>query len=321
MTKLLNIVIVLLAVVLVGVILYPQVQASRPKVIRFACDSTVACLPFIIGIEESLFVNNRIIPELQFYSDPDEALADLFAGKVDVGIYPWASVLKRAVEDGDTLRVFLSEEFRITLPVDAIVTTRKSRISSIAGLQKRKLGYPPQLRGYIKPFLLQSALPPELVATVELPLQELLPGLAAGTIDAAWLLEPFLCSLDTTQLLVLQTGALPKYVSAPFPGAAVGFSTEFMNSDKVLLSRLKISTDAAAAYAEGSADKARVLLSRYLPVAEEAALTCRLPEFQRLVEINKPAVRTLASRLAVSGVLAGDIETDRMFVEPAKMTR
>jgi ABC-type nitrate/sulfonate/bicarbonate transport system substrate-binding protein len=321
MTKLLNIFIVLLSVALVAVILYPQIQDSRPRVLRLACDSTVASLPFIVGIEESLFIHNRIVPELHFYSDPDAALADLFAGNVDVGIFPWSEVMRHAADKGETLRVFMSLEYRVTLPVDAIVVTQQSKIKDIAGLSKRKLGYPPQLRGCIRPFLLQSSLPTELVTTVELPLGELTAQLAAGAIDAAWLIEPLICGLDTTAFRVLQAGALPKYVSAPFPGAAVGFTTEFMNSNKVLLNRLKISADATAAFSEGNADRARQHLGRYLACGTGDCAACRLPELQRLVEINKPAIRTFASRLAVSGVLASDVDTDKMFVEPARMTR
>ncbi|HDQ99881.1 MAG TPA: hypothetical protein ENN51_06325, partial [candidate division WOR-3 bacterium] len=250
MTKLLNLVIILLAAALIAVILLPQIEENRPRVVRFACDSTVAGLPLIVGVEQGMFADNRVIPELHFYSDPDQALADLFAGEYDVGIFPWTTAIRHVAEGGETLRVFMSGEFRATLPVDAIIVPAASKIKDIPGLQRRKLGYPPQLRHCIKPFLLQTGLPVELVTTTELSLSELLPQLAAGEIDAAWLLEPLICELDTVAFRVLESGALPRHVSAPFPGAAVGFSTEYMNDNKVLLSRLKLATDAASAFAD-----------------------------------------------------------------------
>ncbi|MFO7637951.1 MAG: ABC transporter substrate-binding protein [bacterium] len=321
MTKLLNIAIVLLTAGLVAVILVPQLQEGRPRVVRFACDSTIASLPFFVAEDRGLFADNRIIPEIEFYSDPDLALAELLAGKADVGVFPWITAIQHVSEHEETLRVFMSQDFRATIPVDAIVVTKASRIGTIKDLQRQKLGYPPQLRGAIQPFLLQADLPAELVTTIELPLSQLTASLASGDIGAAWLIEPLVAMLDTSQFRVLEIGALPKFVSAPYPGAAVGFSPEFMNTGKVMLSRLKLSLDAAASFADGKTDSARVILARYLGYDPELLAACRMAEVQRLVEINKPAIRTLASRLAVSGIITGDVDTDKMFVPPARMTR
>jgi ABC-type nitrate/sulfonate/bicarbonate transport system substrate-binding protein len=322
MTKLLNIVITLLAVALVAVILYPQIQDSRPKAVRFACDSTAASLPLLIGVEDSVFIKNRIIPELVFYSDPEQALAGLFAGDADVGVFPWSTVFKHLDTQNETLRVFASEDFRSTLPVDAIVVPVASKIKEVADLKKKKLGYPPQLRDYMAPFLINVNIAAEQLTVVEVPLGDLMTQLTAGAIDAAWLLEPLICALDTTEFRVLQPAALARYVSAPFPGAALGFSAEFLNSaGKVLLNRIKISTDAAIALTETQADRAKQVLAGYFPGCEGNQNLCRLPEYQRLIEINKSSISALASRLKVSGVIERDIETNKFLVEPAKLTR
>ena len=53
MTKLLNVLIVLLGVLLVFVIVYPQIQQNRPLPVRFACDSSIASLPVIGGMGPS----------------------------------------------------------------------------------------------------------------------------------------------------------------------------------------------------------------------------------------------------------------------------
>jgi len=110
-------------------------------------------------------------------------------------------------------------------------------------------------------------------------------------------------------------------VSAPFPGAAIGFAPSFFKHSKTLLMRLKIATDAAVAFAETKPDQAKLVLSRYFPFCNEQCGTCRIPELQRLVEVNKPAVSALATRLVVAGVLPSEIETQTFFVEPSKLTR
>jgi hypothetical protein len=319
MTKLLNILIIVLTLGLVAVILLPQIQENRPRELRFVCDSSVSALPFLVGVDDSIFVKNRIIPELSFYSDPEDGLERLFAGEYDVGIFPWTTVLKHIAEGGETLMVFMDQEFRATLAVDAIVVPAESKVDEIGKLSRMRLAYPPQLRDCIKPFLINTNIVEENITLIEKPLPELIPALRADEADAAWLLEPELCTIDTAEFRILQAAALPKYVSAPFPGAAIGFAPGMLDESKVLLSRLKIGTDATLATIENDAALALEVVARYFPQTRDR--NCRLPEVHRLVGINRPAVSALSDRLKVAGVLENEVATGNLFVQPAKLTR
>ncbi|MEO0080208.1 MAG: ABC transporter substrate-binding protein [candidate division WOR-3 bacterium] len=319
MTKLLNFIIVVLALALIAVILVPQIQENRPKPLRFVCDSSVTSLPFLIAVEETLFVKNRIIPQLSFYSDPDQALSDLFAGKSDIGIFPWSTVLRHIQEKQETLVVFMAEEFRPALPVDAIAKPKKSRIKLLVDLKGQRFAYPPQLRDYVKVLLATVNLKPEQVKLREVPFTALLGELQSGAADAVWLMEPQLCQLDFTKFDTIAS-PLTRYIYSPFPGAAIGFSPKFLaNSSKVLRTRLKIALDAAVAFAETKPEQAKEILGRYFH-CESASRAARLPELQRLVEINKPAVQGLTIRLLGAGILADSIPTAGLFIEPVKMT-
>jgi len=321
MTKLLNVLIVLLAAVLVFVILYPQIQQNRPIDLKFACDSSATSLPILVGMDESLFAKNRVNATLVFYSDPDQALADLFAGKVDVGVFPWSAVLKRAATKGETLKVFMNEEFRQALPSDAIVAPLKSPVKTVADIRGKRFIYPPQVRDYIPVALTNMGLRPENVKLTEVPFTDLLKELAAGTCDAAWLIEPLLCTLDTTQYRVVQYSALPRFVCQPFPAAAVGFSPRFPQTYRQGPKRLKIATDAAMAIIETKGDMARQVLAKHFPYCAAFSAYCRLPELQRNTEINKPAVAALASRLKLAGVLTDEVNTQGMFPDPQIFSR
>jgi hypothetical protein len=321
MTKLLNVLIVLLAALLVFVILYPQIQQNRPIDLTFACDSSVTSLPLLVGIEESLFVKNRINPTLVFYSDPDQALADLFAGKVDVGVFPWSAVLKHMATKGETLQVFMSQEFRQSLPVDAIVAPLKSPVKTAADIRGRRFIYPPQVRDYVPVMLTNLGLNKEDVKLTEVPFSAIPEELAAGTCDAAWIIEPQLCPLDTVQYRVVQYSALARFVSQPFPGAAIGFAPRFVKSHRQGPKRLKIATDAATAIIGTKADVARQILGKRFPYCTQACGFCRLPEIERSTEINKPAVAALASRLKLTGVLTEEVNTQRVFPDPQVFAR
>jgi hypothetical protein len=321
MTKLLNILIVLLAVLLVYVILFPQIQQNRPIDLKIACDSSVASLPILVGVDESLFVKNRIRPTLVFYSDPDQALADLFAGKVDVGVFPWSTVLKHIATKGETLKVFMGEEFKQSLPVDAIVAPLKSPVKIASDIRGKRFIYPPQLRDYIPVMLTNLGLQTGDVKLTEVPFSALTQELAAGTCDAAWLVEPLLCPLDTTQYRIVQYSALARFVSQPFPGAAIGFAPRFPQTYRQGPKRLKIATDAAMAIVETKADVAKQVLAKYFPYCADFTAYCRLPELQRNTEINKPAVAALASRLKLTGVLTSEVNTQGVFPDPQIFTR
>lgn len=321
MIKLLNVIIVLLAAALIAVILYPQLQENRPLPLRLTCDSSVTSLPFLVGIEETLFGKNRLDARLEFYSDPDSALADLFAGKTDVGIFPWSTILKRMATNRETLRVFMSTEFRPALPVDAIVCQKKARIRQLIDLKGKRLAYPPQLRDYVVPMLASVNLTPAQVKVSEVPFSDLPKKLAAGEVDAVWLLEPQVCMLDLAEYDTIP-GATTRYVTGPFPGAAVGFSPQFLkNTSRTGRMRLKIATDAAVAHIEGRPDAARSILGRCFRDYADRCGNCRLPQLQRLVEINKESVKALAARLLATGVLSDTLQTQGIYVEPAQMAR
>ncbi|MBN2464704.1 ABC transporter substrate-binding protein [candidate division WOR-3 bacterium] len=321
MTKLLNVLIVLLAALLVFVILYPQIQQNRPIDLKFACDSSATSLPILVGIDESLFVKNRINPTLVFYSDPDQAIADLFAGKMDVGVFPWSTVLKHAIARGETLQVFMNEDFKQSLPVDAIVAPLKSPVKTAGDIRGRRFIYPPQIRDYIPVMLTNLGLRAEDVKLAEVPFSSLTQELADGNCDAAWLIEPLLCPLDTTQYRIVQYSALTRFVAQPFPGAAIGFAPSFVQSYRQGPKRLKIATDAAMAMIEAKADVAKQILAKRFPYCLQSCGFCRLPEIQRNTEINKPAVAALASRLKLAGVLPEEINTQRVFPDPQIFTR
>ncbi len=321
MTKLLTVIIILLSAVLVGIILYPQLQENRPQTLKFVSDSSVAALPFLVALNETLFTPNRIIPEISYYSDPEKALDELFAGSVDIGIFPWSTVFKRIASTGDTLKVFMAIEFRPALPVDAIVQPVKKKIKNLRELKGKKLGYPPILRDYIPLVLSAANLTPAEVKLTEAPVPALLSQLANGELDAIWLIEPFISTLDFGKFDTA-SAITTKYITGPFPAFAVGFSPQFLKkTTKIQRTRLKIALDAAVEKIDARPGEARITLGKFFFDNDSICNNVRLPQFQRITEINKPGVQVLANRLLGTGVLNDTIDAKDIFVQPAQMMR
>lgn len=321
MTKLLTVIIVLLSLVLVGVILYPQLQENRPQHLRFACDSSIAALPFIVALQDTLFVKNRIAPELVFYSDPEKALKDLFAGNIDIGIFPWGTIFKHTTAARETLKVFMAAEFRPSLPVEAIAKPAKGKIKTLLDLKGKRVGYPPILRDYLPLLLLRANLNPASVKLTEAPLSSLLPRLIAGEFDAVWLTEPFLSRVDFTKFDTL-SALTTKYITSPFPAFGFGFGPQFLKkTSKIQRTRLKIALDAAVDRIDAQPAQAKAMMGRFFFGSESACVNSRLPQFQKIAEINKPGIQTLASYLLNAGVLSETLDTRGIFAQPAQLMR
>jgi len=321
MTKILTAIIILLTALLVGIILYPQLQENRPMTLKIACDSSVASLPFLIGIDDTLFEKNRIIPELVYYSDPEKALAQLLAGETDIGVFPWSTVFKHLTGNKETLKVFMAVEFRPALPVDVLAKGKKSKIKTIIDLKGKRFGYPPCMRDYVPYILTAAGLKPTDIKLTEGSLTSLTAKLNAGELDAAWLIEPAVCPLDLAKFDTLSS-ITTRYITSPFPAFAVGFSPAFLKkTTRTQRTRLKISLDMAVDRIDGNPEKAKLTLGKFLPYCENFCGFCRLPQFQRLVEINRPAIQILATRLLNTGVITDTIDTKGLFVEPSVMMR
>lgn len=321
MTRILTVIIIILAAVLVGIILYPQLQENRPLALKFACDSSVASLPFLIGVDDTLFEKNRIIPELVYYSDPEKALAGLFAGEADIGVFPWSTVFKYINTNKETLKVFMAVEFRPALPVDVLAKSKKSKTRTIIDLKGKRIGYPPSLRDYVPYLLTAAGLKSTDVKLTEASLTSLTAKLNAGELDAAWLIEPAVCPIDLATFDTLSS-ITTRYITSPFPAHAVGFSPQFLKkTTRAQRTRIKIALDMAVDRIDGKPEQAKLTLGKYFPYCENSCGFCRLPQFQRLVEINRPAIQILATRLLNSGIITDTIDTKGLFVEPSVMMR
>jgi len=316
MNKLLNLIIVILALALVAVILLPQWQESRPVKVRFGCDSTVTATVFFVAQERDFFKDNRIIPEFVFFADPRQALDALFQGEIDCGVFPWHLILKRIAEQQETVKVFISEDFRSSLPIDAIIMKAQSRISKLLDLRRKKIGYPNQVRE-IMPVILEGAgFSPKDFNLLEMSNRELIGAVNQGSVDAALVLEPERYRALQANMPILVDAALAKYIISPYPGAAIGYTRPYLMKNRRTCVRLKLACDAAIGFFDQKPEEVRKILEKYLGYQTDELSDCRLPDMQKLVEINKDMIKTFADRLKTSGVLSTDIDVKSIFVEP-----
>jgi|UniRef100_A0A7C6A8H5 ABC-type nitrate/sulfonate/bicarbonate transport system substrate-binding protein len=319
MNKLLNLIIVILIVALVFVIVYPQWQESRPVKVRLGCDSTVTAALFFIAEERGFFKENRIIPELVFFADGRKGLDALFSGTIDCGVFPWHLIFKRIADAKETVKVFISEDFRTSLPVEALIVKSNSKITKLADLRKKKIGYPNQIREIIPAMLEGAGFAFKDFNLVEMSNRELINAVTGGTVDAGLVLEPERYRSQKAGAQILIDAPLAKYIISPLPGAAIGYTRPYLEKNRKVCVRLKMACDAAIAFLDQKPEEARKIIEKYLGYAPDELSDCRLPDMQKLVEINKDMIKVYADRLKASGVLTCDIDVKPIFVEPVRL--
>lgn len=316
MNKLLNLIIVILALALIFVIVFPQWQESKPAKVRFGCDSTITSIIFFVASERGFFKDNRIIPEFIFFTSPQQALDALFAGEIDCGVFPWHSILKRIEEKQETLKVFISQDFRSPLPIDALIVKAQSRITKLADLKKKKIGYPKQISTIMPAILEGAGLNPKDFNLTEMSNRSLIEAVNQGTIDAALVVEPERSRALKMNMSIVIEAMLPKYIISPFPGAAIGYARSYLTRNRRTCVKLKLACDAAIVFLDQRPEEARKIFATYLGYPIDELADCRLPDMQKLVEINKDMIKTFADRLKASRILSRDIDVKSIFVEP-----
>lgn len=305
MKRTLDIIILLFAIVLIFILVYPQYKASKPTIAKIGCDFSVSSLPLFVAEEQGFFKNQKVEAQLLFYNDPEKALKDLFSDTIQCGIFPWFSILKRTTNN-ESVKVFLSEEFREAVPMGVIVTKRGSRIKLLEDLKGKRLGIPPWCRGII------SYIVPGVEIAEEKP-QELFSLLDKGDVDAILLLEPYRTLAIEKGLQVIEDAPF-SLLLIPFPANGIGVSSRFLYKNKGGVKRMVIALDNALGFINKNPGKARDILAKYLKVKENPSF--HLPRFQRLSEIDIPNIQSLSTRLEEKGYLSKPVNPKSLTVPP-----
>lgn len=320
MTKLLNVLIVLLALILVVIIVYPQWKESRPISIRIGCDSTVASTVFIVTQEKQFFKNERITPEFIFYADPQIMLDELITDKITCAISPWGALLKKVDISQDSFKVLAAGEFRVSIPIDAILTSpaSKIKIKELKDLKGKRFGYPPQVRELIPIILKTAGIKENEIKLTEISNSALVSALALNQLDAALLLEPERTAALNQGMAIAMEPILPKVIVAPFPAVAYVIKKDLMTKQKRIAYKLKMLLDGTVAFADANVEESRAMFINFFNLDKDIYKNCYLPQFQKLVEINKGSVISLMTKMADTKVLSKSFDVQPLFPEASQ---
>lgn len=320
MIRLLNIIIIVLALALVFIIVYPQWQENRPINVFIGCDSTINSHIFIVAQNKEFFQKERIIPQFIFYENPNAMLEDLANDKLTCAICPWPTIIKYALNNQDSIKVIASLEYRSSIPIDAIFINPRSRnvIKQLKDLRNKRLAYPTTLKDIMPTLIKNMGFKATEIKLLEMSNNKLIQALIDNQADAILVIEPERTAALNQGLEPLMNPALPKIVIAPFPGAGVVVKNDFISLKRRAAFKIKMIIDASIAFIDANVDEVRKQFLNFYNLDTTMYGQCYLPQNQKLLEINKGSIISMMTKMFDSGTISNTYDIQLLFPSPSQ---
>ncbi|WP_256376034.1 ABC transporter substrate-binding protein [Citricoccus sp. SGAir0253] len=158
----------------------------------------------------------------------------------------------------------------------------------------------------VKEAVRQDGGDPSKVDFVEMPFPNMVAAVEQGTVDAAFLVEPFLTAglnQDMEPVFWNWMEVSPDLMASTY------FTTgELAEQDPELVADFQAAIAQSADYAQAHPDETREILTEYTSIPEEAAASLRLPRWSD--EVNVDSLQRLIEISSEDGLLEGDLSVD-----------
>jgi ABC-type nitrate/sulfonate/bicarbonate transport system substrate-binding protein len=323
MKTILNILIVILLVVLLYILIYPQYQENKPAPIRIGTERSLNSLVLFFAEENGFLKGQKLLPEYIFADSPDELYSRLLAKEIDLAVLPWSTIFKRVIEKGETVKVFISGNFRAGVPISAIFAHPKVKVQTLKDLKGKRFGYPLYFADLVPVILSENGLSVKDLILSPLPQGEIPEKLKNGELDCALVCEPYRTQLIKEGMALVFDAVLGKSFLAPFPAFAYAINPSLIREKRKVGVRLKIATDMAITLADKEPESMRAVLIKRLGLDSERVANFNLPEIEKLAGINKSQIQAYLLNLAERGVInreaIKDFRVENLLVAPVDM--
>ena len=250
----------------------PAIAQARPK-LTIGYWPIAGGLAFFAAIERGFFKDAGLDVEAVRFAGPNQVVEALIAGRIDGSANGTAST---ALALGDAqapglLKFFCTNYANATHVLDHIVVAKDSPIKSIKELSGKRFACGPGINNItLAKAVLEGAGVPDPKVT-ELPLGQLLPSLAAGQIDAAYVLEPT-AVIGRKQNIsrILETAVISKYVlgnaSTPWHGGAASLRAESIQKNAAVIPKFLEAYARGVDYVRKSGVEANQYLKGYTAI-------------------------------------------------------
>ncbi|MGY1988216.1 ABC transporter substrate-binding protein [Blastococcus sp. SYSU DS0669] len=284
---------------------------------------TVGMLPILptaalyAGIEEGFFADRGIEVTVETGQGGAALLPAVMGGQIDFATSNPVSLLQ-ARGQGLDVRVIAHWTSALSegdADVNGVVAAAGSGIESAADLEGRTVAVN-TLSGMggltIREAVRQDGGDPDAVEFVELPFPDMPAALEGGNVDAVWVPEPFLSSLQAGGNVVATYSSAESVQG--HPTQLFFTSGELVESDPQLVEDFTAAIEDTLEFAEENPDAVKDQISEVLPqLPPEVAEQVRLEEFG--TDLRRDQLEQLGELMVEDGLLEDDADLDGLLPE------
>jgi NitT/TauT family transport system substrate-binding protein len=269
------------------------------------------------GIEEGFFEDHGIEVTVETGQGGAALLPAVMAGQIDFATSNPVSLLQARGEDLD-VRVIAHWTSALSEgegDINGVVAAAGSGIESAADLEGKRVAVN-TLNGMggltIRDAVRQDGGDPDSIQFVELPFPDMPAALTGGNVDAVWVPEPFLSSLQAGGNVVA-TYASKESVPG-HPTQLFFTSGQLIESDPKLVEDFTAAVEETLEFADANPDAVKAQIQQVLPqLPPEVAENVRLEEFG--TDLRRNQIEQLGKLMVEDGLLEDGADVDGLLPE------
>ncbi len=319
----LNVLIFIGLVVLLFIVGYPQYKEAQPVKVRIGVDKSFGGVAFYVAQVDTTrryFQLAKIAPEfVDIKGDPLEGIKN---GNYDVCAVPWYNLLIAPSINGDTVKAVGTIIFKGI--ADAIVIPKGTKLKFLKDLNGKKIGYL-NTDSYLFNLIAPNFAIEKLTKYTSVPLtvEELPTALSTKKVDAIFILEPYRSYLLFAGATILDEGLINRYIMPSMPYQAIVMRKSFIQNEHLASSRIKNVIDGVLGYIRLRPEVGKQVLVKNndWPSDPVFLATIRMPDFQRLAEIDIKAIEGFQTYLVRNGIGTCGIKPQEFLFEKTDFRR
>ena len=285
----------------------------------------VASLPLYVSQEKGFFEEQGITVEATQFQSSNALVEALVAGKIDAIAETSAvpALAAEAISPGK-LKFFSTSDITEQAPFDNIIVLKNSTISSLEELEGKKIGVFPGSTAtfFLKKFLKDNGIGVTGIQFVQLPPQNQLAALQAGSVDALHSYEP-------TTTIALEAGIAKSLYGSVYakilnhnPQGAGVISTKFIAEKPELAKKAVAAFDKTFDYMQSNEQDVREnIIPKYAKLSPQVAGKVVLLYMSRSDKINVEALQSYADLLFEMGELKQKVNVSQMVYSAKKSSQ
>ncbi|MBI4941876.1 MAG: ABC transporter substrate-binding protein [Actinobacteria bacterium] len=270
--------------------------------------------PIYLGIQKGYFAQRGLDVRPVIAQTGGEIAEKVLAGQVDIGFSNVVSLLAAREKGADVIAVAagVSSTGDPKKDVNGVVVGKGSPLRTAKDLEGKKVAV--NALNNIGDTTVSAAVDkaggdPSKVTFVPMPFPDMPAAVKAGTVDAAWLSEPFVSSVVAGGGRILFNNLTETYSKVQI--AAYFTTASFREKQPVVLDRFVSALNDSLAYARDHQVQVREIVTTYTKIPREVAVSVNLPDWpvgldeESLVAVGKAARRygTLQKAPDVDGLV------------------